>query len=386
MPLWRSCVSDIIRSGLHELTHRPAAQVPALDALRSAAILLVVCGHYIGADGGAPESPLGQFVIFQYGWVGVDLFFILSGLLIGRQLWRELFSTGTVQVGRFLLRRGYRIWPLYFFFLIVPAVVTLGRHARWPDWVFLSDYYTGALPGGWSLSTEEQFYISVPLLMITLRRFVKGSTWFLLLVGLIGVELLGRFITVAEYASRGLSRSEIAGATRYNFHLHFSGLIIGLMIALLSQVRPEWFARREGRFSWRGMAVFAGATSLAVAVHGLADQVFPYFALALLFGGLTVWVLWDASFLSRPLNSRVFYVISRLAYGMYLNHIFIMVVTGAWAVPVLVRAFGNTPPAFFLGLLFTIVASVLVATVTFVLVEHPFLQMRERWLEESRAK
>lgn len=379
-------MASLVRSGLHELTHRPASQVPALDALRSAAILLVICGHYIGADGGAPDSPLGRFVLFEYGWVGVDLFFILSGLLIGRQLWRELFSTGTVQVGRFILRRGYRIWPLYFFFLLVPAVVTLGRYASWPDWVFLSNYFTGALPGGWSLSTEEQFYIGVPLLMVALRRYVKGSGWFVVLWGLIGVELLGRFFTIAEYASRGMSRPEIAGATRYNFHLHFSGLIIGLMIALLSQVRPGWFERKEGRFSWRGLAVFACAAIIAVLIHGLADQVFPYVALALIFGGLTVWVLWDASIVTRPLNSHAFYLVSRLAFGMYLNHIFIMIVTGSIVVPALVRLFGNTPPAFFLGLLFTVVTSVLVATVTFVLVEHPFLQMRERWLAREKAK
>ena len=239
-------MSSVFRSGLHELIHRPGTQVPALDALRSAAILLVIFGHYAGPDGGAPPSPIWNFVLFEYGWVGVDLFFILSGLLIGRQLWRELFSTGTVRVGRFILRRGYRIWPLYFFFLIIPAVVTAGRYAAWPDWVFLSNYFTGALPGGWSLSTEEQFYISIPLLMVALRRQVKGANWFYVLVGLLAVELLGRYLTVATLAAQGMIRSDIARATRYNFHLHFSGLIVGLMIALLSQVRPAWFARKEG--------------------------------------------------------------------------------------------------------------------------------------------
>jgi len=377
---------SVVRSGLHELIHRPVSQVPALDALRSAAILLVVGGHYIAPDGAMPDSPIGQFVLFQYGWVGVDLFFILSGLLIGRQLWRELFATGTVQVRRFILRRGYRIWPLYFFFLIIPAVVTMGRDASWPDWVFLSNYFTGALPGGWSLSTEEQFYISIPLLMVALRRHVKGSGWFLVLIGLIALELLGRSLAVAEYASQGLSRAEIGRATRYSFHLHFSGLIIGLMIALLSQVRPEWFKRKEGRFSWSGFAVFACAALVAVVIHGLADQVFPYLALALIFGGLTLWVLWDASFVTRPLNSHAFYVVSRLAYGMYLNHIFIVILARLVVVPALVSSLGNTPPAFFIGLLFTVATSVLVATATFVLVEHPFLQMRERWLARERAK
>lgn len=377
--------SGIVKSGLHELTHRPASQVPALDALRSAAILLVIFGHYTGADGPAPSSPIARMAFFEYGWVGVDLFFILSGLLIGRQLWRELFATGAVDVKRFILRRGYRIWPLYFFFLIVPAILTAGRTFQWPDWVFLSNYFTGALPGGWSLSTEEQFYIGIPLLLVVLRGVVKGSGWFLILVGLLGVEILARYLTITDLTAEGMSRADVAIATRYNFHLHFAGLIVGLMIALLAQLRPEWFRRTEGRFSWRGFAVFFGTALLAVGLHSLTDLVFSYLSLALLFGGATIWVLWDASFLFRPLNSHLFYVISRLAFGMYLNHIFIMLLARPWAAAALVRIFGGTPLAFFVGLAVSVVTSVLVATCTFVLVEHPFLMMRERWLERSRV-
>ena len=155
------------------------------------------------------------------------------------------------------------------------------------------------------------------------------------------------------------------------------------MIALLSQVRPEWFKRTQGRFSWRGFAVFGCAALVAVVIHGLMDQVFPYLALALIFGGLTLWVLWDASFVTRPLNSHAFYLISRLAYGMYLNHIFIIIMARSVVAPALVSSLGNSPPAFFLGLFFTVATSVLVATATFVLVEHPFLQMRERWLRKK---
>jgi peptidoglycan/LPS O-acetylase OafA/YrhL len=289
-------------------------------------------------------------------------------------------------VKRFILRRGYRIWPLYFFFLILPALVTAGQTFRWPDWVFLSNYFTGALPGGWSLSTEEQFYISIPLLMVALRGVVKGSAWFLVLLGLLGAEIVGRYFAVTELASQGMSRPDIALTTRYNFHLHFAGLIVGLMIALLSQLRPEWFRRTEGRFSWRGFAVFFGAAVVAVGLRSFTDQVFSYLSLALLFGGATIWVLWDASFLSRPLKSHLFYVISRLAFGMYLNHIFVLILTRPWVGEALVKAFGNPSVAYAVGLTLTIVVSVFAAAVTFVLVEHPFLQMRERWLEGSRAQ
>ena len=97
--------------GLRDLWTVPTNQVPALDALRALAIVMVITGHF--PDLGAAQFPrYARFFenpIFSFGWTGVDLFFVLSGYLIGRQLWRERQRTGSIQVGRFLLRRGMRI-------------------------------------------------------------------------------------------------------------------------------------------------------------------------------------------------------------------------------------------------------------------------------------
>src|SRR4051794_5207638 len=83
--------------------------IPWLDFCRTAAILLVLGSHVQDFGFGGIGAQ-----IMNWGWTGVDLFFVLSGYLIARQLWGELALTGSVRVGRFLMKRGLRIWPLYY--------------------------------------------------------------------------------------------------------------------------------------------------------------------------------------------------------------------------------------------------------------------------------
>ena len=135
----------------------PPGTFPSLDAFRTAAIVLVIGNHLSLLGAQLAPSGVWDFVLFRYGWTGVDLFFVLSGFLIGRQLQRELQRTGSVKVPRFLLRRGLRIWPLYFAWVAFLALALGKSHGIWPDLVFLSNYVQGQVAGGWSLSTEEQF-------------------------------------------------------------------------------------------------------------------------------------------------------------------------------------------------------------------------------------
>ena len=146
----------------------PPGQVAALDALRATAILMVITGHFavIGGQVFVHRAAVFRTLPFWFGWTGVDLFFVLSGLLIGRQLWRELGRNGTIDVRVFVLRRGFRIWPLYFTAALLSPILTATWSYRWGDWVFLSNYVGGRIEGGWSLSTEEHFYIIAPILLL----------------------------------------------------------------------------------------------------------------------------------------------------------------------------------------------------------------------------
>ena len=382
---------QLLQNGLGELRRRPATQVPALDAIRAAAILLVVGGHYskeVWRVGGGPELAIQQLPVFTLGWTGVDLFFILSGYLIGRQLWKELFTSGDVQVARFILRRGFRIWPLYFAFLLGILLFRSSHDFKWPDWLFVSNYLGGAIPGGWSLSTEEQFYISVPLLLALFKRRLGGAQWMGVLAGLMLLELVARKVTIEGLRAEGLAGKDLASAVQYQFHLHCEGLLIGLAIALASVWRPEWFRRAaDAGFAWVAFGIFVVATAAGLGLRSMDKNVYAMFALASMFGGFTLWALLDRSPVSRPLASPAFYPVSRLSYGMYLNHLFFMPSLAVTLTPFLVQRLGGGTPAFLAGLALSILIAMAIATVTFVLIEHPFLHLREQWLERrERAR
>src|SRR4051812_44086102 len=89
-----------------------------LDVLRAVGILLVLGRH-------SPLAPraAGHFEKFSkywacIGWSGVDLFFVLSGFLIGGLLFQEIKTHGSLDIRRFLIRRAFKIWPTYFVYLV----------------------------------------------------------------------------------------------------------------------------------------------------------------------------------------------------------------------------------------------------------------------------
>lgn len=150
---------------------------PGLDLLRAVAILWVMPFHsYLaGYRGGG--------VLRWSGWMGVDLFFALSGFLIGSQVFKALSNSGRLDFVDFYLRRGFRTLPAYF--------VVLGIYVAWPSlhenpgmmplWQFLTytlnlfiDPGRSAFSHAWSLCVEEQFYLLFPLLALLL---VRSATW-----------------------------------------------------------------------------------------------------------------------------------------------------------------------------------------------------------------
>ena len=379
-------VFDIIRSGWHELAHRPASQVPALDALRAFAVFLVIGAHYAAGQwppAGGPDLRLAHNPIFYYGWTGVDLFFILSGYLIGKQLWRELDRTGTVRVPRFWLRRGFRIWPLYFAMLGY-LTFWLGRPVEWPDWVFLSNYVPTVYGRSWTLSTEEQFYIVVPLLLLLTTRVLprKAQAWPLiaLIVAVQPVRLWQRQHLLAS----GLPADKLAELMNFPIHVHCEALLIGLLIAYLHTSRPHLF-RATGRWGTSALGVWVAVigTGVGMALDIINKDAFAFLALSLIYGSVMFLVLVDRSPLTSLLRARVFYPFSRLAYGMYLNHFWFGHGSTAWTVAHLSGPLRSPVLVFFAGLVIGTAISAGVATISFILIEHPFLMLREHWFGEK---
>ncbi len=151
-----------------------------LDVLRGIAVLMVIFHHTTAEWRNVGVMGPVAYVFRWGGWSGVDLFFVLSGFLIGGLLFREIRRDGSLHVGRFIIRRGFKIWPAYFV-LVAYAFVKLMHHGSSaydaflqirPNLLHCQNYVWHTIGHTWSLAVEEHFYLALPLVLwVSLRLF-----------------------------------------------------------------------------------------------------------------------------------------------------------------------------------------------------------------------
>jgi peptidoglycan/LPS O-acetylase OafA/YrhL len=215
----------------------------ALDALRGLAILLVLIRHIPGEPVSGPVR-----VLFELGWTGVDLFFVLSGYLISRLLYQELDATGTIKLSRFWLRRGLKIWPSYFAcfgtMVITAAAFELltGQRsaaakrllASLPNLIFIQNYTGYWWPHSWSLAIEEHFYLLLPLLLILLgRKSLRQKLPLVLFLICCGVLML----RVATYLAGWVEWQSFY----YPTHLRLDALAFGVFLGYVHHYQADRF-------------------------------------------------------------------------------------------------------------------------------------------------
>lgn len=121
--------------------------------------------------------------VHRFGWIGVDLFFVLSGYLIGGQLLAGVARGQGINLGRFFARRALRILPAYFVVLAIYVFLPSWREypEMFPSWKFLLSVQNIGLRGGtafshaWSLAVEDQFYLLLPLVLLLIIRRRHGG-------------------------------------------------------------------------------------------------------------------------------------------------------------------------------------------------------------------
>ena len=152
---------------------RAADRSLALDILRAVACCLVIGSHLEIQT--SPSSLLAAWN--RGGWIGVDLFFVLSGFLVSGILFREYQLRGTIDLRRFLVRRALRIYPAFYLFLLLTSVTIaifaknytmIGPGRLLPECFFLQNYIPGTWGHTWSLAVEEHFYIGIAILIFAL--------------------------------------------------------------------------------------------------------------------------------------------------------------------------------------------------------------------------
>jgi peptidoglycan/LPS O-acetylase OafA/YrhL len=375
-----------------ELARPPKSQLPALDFLRSLAVLLVIATHLSAAylHAGGPSSVFSALPFVRSGWVGVDLFFVLSGFPIGRQLWRELHRSQTINVPAFFLRRGLRIWPLYVFFLVFVLVV-LGRGQFpsgkwWSDAVFLTNYVNqGVVMGSWSLCTEEQFYLLAPLLVLLGARYFGAQSvlaYRRYLYGLLVLLPVVRAVRWWTLTGGFFGHDPEAFQVLYQpLHYHADGLIVGLLLANYDVARGANSTRGFWTSGW-WLAVAMGCFLVCSSVQ---REILGFTGIAILFGAAVRFLLSARRRWLGWLDSWVFYVLSRLSFGMYLNHEYLHEPIAALTLKYVPGA-SLCPSLHTIATVALLVAlSAALALVTFCLIECPFLRLREIVLDRKGA-
>jgi peptidoglycan/LPS O-acetylase OafA/YrhL len=254
-------------------------RLPGLDTLRAIAIAWVLLFHsYL--VGGLGD---GYGVLQWSGWMGVDLFFVLSGYLIGTQVFKALHRTGTLDFTAFYQRRFIRILPAFF--------VVLALYELWPAWSeskgmqplwqFLTftfnlqynndDNY--AFSHVWSLCVEEHFYLVFPFLAFALAR--KPAAWKFAVVAavvVLGGMLLRAWLWAHLVAPVGGSAED--RGLRYLRYLYYptwarlDGLVAGVALAACGVYRPTWFAWVHARVN---LLLASGVALLAASIVFFVD-------------------------------------------------------------------------------------------------------------------
>ena len=241
--------AHLLSAGLPKSDARASQRLVQLDVLRGLAILLVLLAHQVYI----PKEP-GIFRDFticlhQFGLSGVDLFFVLSGFLIGGLLLREVKITGRLDVRRFLIRRGFKIWPAYYVFLCV-AFVQLIRHKQlsinsassYVPFLFNLQNYIGPFDLNihtWSLAVEEHFYLALPILLWCLlklrqKKLVKLS----LPISILAIMVFCNVCRLFNGAHRSFLITDYTAT-----HLRMDALFWGVLISYAYQHKQDLIQR-----------------------------------------------------------------------------------------------------------------------------------------------
>lgn len=334
----------------------------SLDVLRCIAVLLVLGVH---------DPYYHRWALA--GWVGVDLFFVLSGFLISGLLFTDYKEHGSIDWKRFLIRRGFKIYPSFYVLLAATGLilgidyrhywfgsdVNLG-HALRVSAIFLTNYRPEVLvaPFGhlWSVAVEEHFYLMLPglLILLTKRRGRDPFSWILILFPVIALTCFAlRWFTVPYW--------QIADAT----HLRIDSLFAGVTLGYLYHFRREWFDSLTTHWSLVGAivlcspAVWLAHESKAMQTGGLAS----------LYVGFALLVAWS---IDRNPRSKIgrgvaksLATIGFYSYSIYLWHSLLATFFTRWAYSAV-------------GFWFYVALSLNLGIVTAKLIELPALALRER--------
>jgi peptidoglycan/LPS O-acetylase OafA/YrhL len=363
---------------------------PELDVLRLVAFLLVFFTHRMDLAHINRHIHPWRYNLSLIGVFGVPVFFLLSAFLITELLTREQQQTGRIHLKAFYTRRILRIWPLYFAaffglaaltrFIPYAGITTPGSWLAFTlfsgNWYICKYGWLRAYPVNplWSISVEEQFYLTIPLIALYCRR--RGLI--AVCLALIAVAYLAIFL-YAQYPQTGFSSQWTNSFVQFQFFS--AGTLLSLAL--------------RGRLPQLNLIVRIGTAAAAICCWLIAflkfgveaDNPHPANALgsligwAFVLGGTVLLFLSLLGTSSKYLPKAAIYL-GRISYGLYIFHAFVLfLVFHVWKVRLthLSVALRLSYWRDALGTIIALTLTILVAMLSYHFFEKPFLRLKKRF-------
>jgi peptidoglycan/LPS O-acetylase OafA/YrhL len=369
---------------------------PALHGLRVLGIISVIQFHVTWIFVGEHNMKLdfdwqnSSFAIF----FGMDLFFVLSGFLIGCILLHSLETAGAQQVKRFYIRRIFRTFPSYYVVLVILALTTKLTAAQREHLPYEAAYLTDFMPlgsdetlmfWGWSLALEEQFYLTVPLLFVVLGYLRSDWHRVYLLLALWASALVVRLCIF--YLRGPWTDFDLYGALYFRPHTRYDTLVAGLLLAVVHRRwGPDITLWLKHPFH-RALLALPSLACFWLLLRPMTFRVLDQQLMHVFTWGTVTSVMYFAILISllhcdgplqRLLSWSVFRRIATVGYGIYLVH---MPVCDRVVWPLAEHARRMKMPMWFVwpaSLVAVVVLAIAVGYVLHVLIEKPAFRLRER--------
>jgi peptidoglycan/LPS O-acetylase OafA/YrhL len=295
-------------------TQLPNRQIE-LDFIRGIAIIAVMGFHFHSYPTGSAIIAAIEYPLKSFGHEGVNLFFTLSGFLVGGLLLKQYAHQGRIDAGRFIIRRIFKIWPAYY--VLILFHVFAGRH---PTSTFLvqnlthmQNYFGSSIAQTWSLAVEEHFYLFLPALLILFAR-----------IGLRANALIGALFAICALVlvarTAAVSNGDLQGTFFYTQY-RIDSLLFGVILAAFYWMKPEayrWLADRKWLLI--GLVAMLVAWIMFATPHLALDQSIGYTVQAIGFTALIVLTLEYSKSIKKTRLYRLIGWIGIYSYGIYLWH------------------------------------------------------------------
>jgi peptidoglycan/LPS O-acetylase OafA/YrhL len=360
-----------------------------LDHLRALAISLVLLYHYRAF----PHPAWMNNAFIEFGWCGVDLFFVLSGFLISNQLLVAWQKNQKIPFREFYIKRIFRIFPPYFFVLLIYILIP-AFHERetlaplWKMFSFTQNYGQnidrfGTFSHAWSLCVEEQFYLLLPLILMWVLRshMKKNAGW--LIPAIFLLTMVFRWLSWEIILKPQIDTDDFS-MNWYKFiyyptYTRLDGLMVGVGIAALYRFREKWFTFFKPYANGLlvpGLILFVLSLFICMDQHAAFATIFGFSLIAIAFGFFVISSILPGSFLFKR-KTMITENLATLSYSLYLSHKGIIHLTQKWLNGLGLSGGSNWT------LLICLVTCLSGALLMRALIEKPFLMIRNKLLSHQ---